>query len=290
MNLYDANADYLARAKGLIESELSELCLVKLARGALSIEQRLELIYTKSNLEECVQGASHIQECIGDHLDQKQALYEQLDSLTLLSGGQVPICSSTSKFLPTLLFAKMVNLKSQCLIAHPSNPLLHIRLVELVPMPDTSEEILIKVRLTMDELEQKPVVLRKEIRGLASDRLQFAVFQEAFRLVHDEIMTPDDVDTVVADGIGPRFAFMGPWMTAHLNDEGLAEYLRKHNKDIYNVNLDCRPLWRLDGEAAQQIVDTMLHLAPIDKINERRAWRDKCIIELARMKEQLGDH
>jgi L-gulonate 3-dehydrogenase len=140
----------------------------------------------------------------------------------------------------------------------------------------------------MKQVGQKPVVLRKEVSGFALNRLQYAVFQEAFRLVHDGVMTPDDVDTVVSDGLGPRYAFMGPWMTAHLNAAGLGDYLARYSDGIYNVSKDCQPLLRIQGEAAQLIADAMTHEVPIDKLTEKRAWRDTCLVELAKIKDQLG--
>lgn len=283
---------------------MRKLCDDKLARGNLTFEQRLDLIHLTYSLAECIHGAAHIQECINDDLLEKQQLFAKIDSildeefddeqqLPLDVEGQnrqVPICSSSSVHLPNLLFQLVVKHKSQCLVAHPINPLVHVRLVELIPSIDTREEILIKVRLTMDEIEQKPVVLRKEVPGFALNRFQYAVFQEAFRMVHDGVMTPDDVDTVISDGLGPKYAFMGPWMTAHLNAEGLTDYLTRFHREIYNVTKSCMPLLEMDGEAAQQIIDSVIHRAPIDELDDKRAWRDKCIIELARVKDRMGKY
>lgn len=287
VQLYDVNAECLAQAPDLIARELKELCDKKLARGTLSLEERLALISTTESLEECLRDAIHVQECVFDNLPLKQELFKKVDSL-VGDNNEVAICSSTSIHLPSLVFEGVVKHKSQCLVAHPINPPLHVRLVELIPCPETREEILIRTRLTMDEVGQKPVVLHKEISGFALNRLQYAVFQEAFRLIHDGVMSPEDVDTVVSDGLGPRYAFMGPWMTAHLNATGMGEYLEKYAGGIYNVSKDCQPLLRIEGEAAQQIVDAMMIEVPLNKLAEKRAWRDKCLIELAKIKDNLG--
>lgn len=288
VQLFDTNKECLAKAPEMIREELAKLFEKNLTRGTLTLEERMALISTTESLETCVKDAYHIQECVFDSLPLKQDLFEQVDSLVGEDNKDVAICSSTSIHLPSLVFSKVTKHKDQCLVAHPINPPLHVRLVELIPCPETRMEILIKARLTMDEVGQKPVVLRKEVSGFALNRLQYAVFQEAFRLVHDGVMTPDDVDTVVSDGLGPRYAFMGPWMTAHLNAAGMADYLERYSNGIYNVSRDCQPLLRLEGEAAQQIVDTMTHEVPIEKLNEKRAWRDMCLIELAKVKDRLG--
>jgi len=102
-------------------------------------------------------------------------------------------------------------------------------------------------------------------------------------------MTADDVDIVVSDSLGPRYAFMGPWMTAHLNAAEIGDYLERYANGIYKVSCDCVPLRKIEGEAAQQIVDAMnYHEVPLDKLDQKRAWRDKCLIELAKIKDQLG--
>uniref|UniRef100_A0A6G1SDY1 Lambda-crystallin n=1 Tax=Aceria tosichella TaxID=561515 RepID=A0A6G1SDY1_9ACAR len=288
VQLYDVNQEYLVGAPKLIREELTYLCENKIARGSLTLEERMNLISTTNSLEECLKDTIHIQECVFDDLAMKQDLFQQVDKL-LGNNTEVAICSSTSIHLPSKVFAKVNKHKDQCLVAHPVNPPLHVRLVELIPCSETRDDILKRTRETMKEIGQKPVVLKKEVSGFALNRLQYAVFQEAFRLVHDGVMTPDDVDTVVSDGLGPRYAFMGPWMTAHLNATGLGDYFARYSDGIYNVSKDCQPLLRLQGEAAQLIADTMTHEVPIDKLPEKRKWRDECLTELAKLKDRLGN-
>lgn len=273
----------------IIHLELSNLCAKNLARGHLSLDQRLQLITTTLSLKECIAGACHIQECVFEDKDLKRRLFADIDKLMEEDNYETSICSSTSVHLPSVLFADVVKHKSQCLVAHPINPPLYVRLVELVPHADTREEIVIKTRLLMDEIGQKPVVLNKEISGFALNRIQFAVFQQAFRLVHDGIMTPLDIDTVVSEGLGPRYAFIGPWMTAHLNANGVSDYFDKFGEGIYNISKDSQSLMRLEGEAAQQVTDSMLCTVPLEQLNLKRAWRDKCLLELSQLKDKIPD-
>ena len=37
----------------------------------------------------------------------------------------------------------------------------------------------------------------------------------------DDVLSVEDVDKVMSDGLGMRYAFMGPFETCHLNAEGL---------------------------------------------------------------------
>lgn len=287
VKLYDTNIEAQEGAPDLIRKQHESLEANGQSRGSLTIDERMKLVQTYDTMEEALEGVLHVQECVYDDLTLKQEVFEQIDEWL----GEQPLtslCSSTSIHLPSQVFSKVVKHRDQCLVAHPINPLNLIRLVELVPCKETRLEIVLRTRITMDEIEQKPVVLRKEVSGFAINRLKYALFQEAFRLVYDGVMTPDDVDTVVSDGLGPRYAFMGPWMTAHLNATGMGEYLQRYSEGIYNVSKDCQPLLRIQGEAAQLIVDVMTHVVPLDKLDEKRAWRDKCLGELAKTKEKLG--
>lgn len=49
---------------------------------------------------------------------------------------------------------------------------------------------------------------------------RYAILNETWRLVQDGILDVKDIDKVMSEGLGPRYAFMGPLETAHLNAEG----------------------------------------------------------------------
>lgn len=72
----------------------------------------------------------------------------------------------------------------------------------------------------MSEAGQKPVVLSREIEGFALNRIQYAILSECWRLIDAGILSVKDIDSVMSDGLGPRYAFLGPMETAHLNAEG----------------------------------------------------------------------
>ena len=65
-----------------------------------------------------------------------------------------------------------------------------------------------------------PVAVLKEVEGFILNRLQGALLAEAFRLVAEGYVTPEDLDKTVADGLGLRWSFMGPFATIELNAPG----------------------------------------------------------------------
>src|SRR5690606_7740495 len=64
---------------------------------------------------------------------------------------------------------------------------------------------------------QSPIRLNREVKGFIVNRLQGALLAEAFKLVEDGVCGVADVDAAIADGLGLRWSFMGPFETIDLN-------------------------------------------------------------------------
>ena len=77
-----------------------------------------------------------------------------------------------------------------------------------------------RAREIYDSIGQVPVTVLKEIEGFILNRLQGALLAEAFRLASEGYVTPQDLDKTVADGLGLRWSFMGPFETIELNAPG----------------------------------------------------------------------
>ena len=90
-------------------------------------------------------------------------------------------------------------------------------MVEIIPHEKTLETIKNKTRDLMIQAGQKPVMLNREIDGFVLNRIQFAVNNEAYRLVDAGICSPKDLDIVLTAGLGMRYAVIGPMETSHLN-------------------------------------------------------------------------
>lgn len=65
---------------------------------------------------------------------------------------------------------------------------------------------------------------------------RFAILDEVWRLVTDGVLNVRDIDSVMSDGLGMRYAFLGPLETAHLNAEGFLSYSERYSKAIYDVS------------------------------------------------------
>ena len=80
----------------------------------------------------------------------------------------------------------------------------------------TSTEAVNAALTHYDDLVMHPLVVRTEIEGYLSDRLQEALWREILHLVNDGVATTRELDEAVHYGPGLRWAGMGTNLTFHL--------------------------------------------------------------------------
>ena len=117
--------------------------------------------------------------------------------------------------MPTDLQAPLTH-PERLLVAHPFNPVYLLPCVELVAGEKTDPAALDRVDPWLSALGMKPVRVRKEIEAFIADRLLEAVWREALWLVKDGIGTTEDIDEIVRQGFGLRWAQMGVFETYRL--------------------------------------------------------------------------
>lgn len=283
VTIFDIIPEVVEKALQQTQEELNNLEKKGLLRGTLTAAQQFSCIRGSHNLKEAVTGALFMQECIPEVLDMKKKLYADLDAVI---GNTTIISSSTSTFMPSL-FSKDLKHKDQVLVSHPVNPPYYVPLVEIVPAPWTKPEYTAKTRELMTEIGQKPVTLSREIEGFALNRIQYAILNETWRLVADGILSVKDIDSVMSDGLGMRYAFLGPLETAHLNAEGMLSYCDRYCNTIYAVSQTMGETPRMEGPVAQQVAKELGEMVALDKLPERRAWRDACLTKLAQLKKNI---
>ena len=74
------------------------------------------------------------------------------------------------------------NIADECSLPQV-NPPYFMPLVEIVPSPWTAPDVVRKTRQLLKDIGQSPVTLNKEVAGFIQPRIQFAILQEALRLV-----------------------------------------------------------------------------------------------------------
>ncbi|XP_073846197.1 beta Hydroxy acid dehydrogenase 2 [Musca autumnalis] len=282
--LYDILPEQLSSALEYIDIELHRLEEQGLLRGDLSAEEQFKCLSTTTDIKELTRGAVFIQECIPERIEWKRALYQQLDDIL---EEQTVVSSSTSTFMPSL-FTEGLKHCENMLVSHPLNPPYYIPLVEIVPAPWTSPEAVEFTRHLMLEIKQKPVTLKQEILGFATNRIQYAILNEIWHLVEKDILTVQDIDTVMNDGLGLRYAFLGPMETAHLNADGITDYIQRFGGEIHKVSETYDAIPKMEpGPTLEKIAKQCEEMVPKDKLAERRKQRDEFLTKLSALKKEF---
>ena len=280
--VYDAEPTSAVRAKEFVRrrSPISQRWGSPRPKSAETIAARVK---PTARMEDALDGVSYVQESAPERVETKIELYETLDRI---ARAETILASSTSG-LPASAFTEGLEHRARCLVVHPINPPHLIPLVEIVPAPWTDDKVVDRATALMREVGQSPIQLRREVNGFVVNRLQSAILGEAFRLVEDGIVSANEVDRAVSDGLGLRWCFMGPFQTIDLNAKtGVAEYCRNLGPMYYGLakeQADPRP-W------TQKLVETiegqLRERTAAEAIASRQQWRDKYLAKLGAFKCQ----
>lgn len=263
---------------------MEELEEAHMLRGELTAAQQLSLLSSYDSLAQALEGAFFVQECVFEQLELKQSVFQDVERLV---GKDVILSSSTSCLVPSMVFSKVQN-RSRCLVSHPVNPPYCVKLVELVPHSETAAAVMDTTHALMTKVGQAPVRLKKEIDGFALNRVQAAIIAESWRLVQDGVISVKDIDLVMSEGLGMRYAFVGPMETIHLNaPEGVEDYMKRYGEGITRILTSFGPVPEFTGEGSKSIVNEMCELIPCDQqhLSARKERRDQLLMGLAKLKK-----
>ena len=221
-------------------------------------------------LEAALQGVDLVQENGPEREEVKRALFEQFDRLA----PRTAILASSSSAIVASRFSEMLPGRDRCMIGHPVNPPHLVPIVEVCGAPWTSSAAIDRARAIYASVGQVPVTIHREVEGFVLNRLQSVVLAEALRLVSEGIITPQDLDHTIKDGLGLRWAFMGPFETIELNAPGgITDYLSRYGPAFQRIASDPAPPSVWTGTSVERLVAAWGE-PPRDELDARRAWRD----------------
>lgn len=283
VRLHDVSAAALERAPAAARAKLDAL-----AEAGLLDEEPATVaarITTSPDLAEAVAGAGLVLEQVLEKPDLKRAVFADLDRLA----PPEAVLASSSSSIPASVFAEGLAGRARCLVAHPGNPPFLIPVVEIVPAPFTAPEAAARVCALMEQAGQMPVLLGREVRGFVYNRLQGAMLREAYCLLRDGVISVADLDRIVTHGLGMRYSVIGPFETSDLNYRGgLAEHAERMaaNYAAMGAERGQNDPWTPDLVA--KAVAERRALLPLDRWEERVAWRDRELMALLRFRRSRG--
>ena len=165
-----------------------------------------------TSLEEAVKNADFIQECASENYALKTRLMATIDKY---AKPKAIISSSSSGLLPTKIYSKCKN-PQRTIIGHPFNPVYLLPAVEIVPGKKTSKKNLDNAKKFYKSISMNPIMVKHELPGYLSDRLQEALWREGLHIINEGHATTEDLDRAIEDGPGLRWSLMGTFLTFHL--------------------------------------------------------------------------
>ena len=270
--LYDVGLDIAEKARGLVTQGLSDLAELGLIDNPKTAAARVRVA---GNLADALDAVDLVQESLPESIETKRSIFSELDRL---AAPETILASSTSTIVASL-FTQSLKGRHRCLVAHPVNPPHLIPLVELVGTPWTAPEIVAKARAIYQAVGQAPIIVKREIEGFILNRLQAVLLSEAFRLVEDGYVTPQDLDKTLKDGLGLRWSFMGPFETIELNaPRGIPDYCRRYGASLSALSAANPAIY--GGENLDRILAQWDKVLTPDQVAARMRWRDRRLAAL----------
>jgi ketoreductase RED1 len=234
-------------------------------------EELLSRLEIAGSVEEAVDGVHAVQENGPERLEFKQDLFAAIEKA---APAEALILSSTSGLTPSSMSERMAD-PGRLVVGHPFNPPHLIPLVELV---GASESEVARAKEFYLSLGKVPVVVHKEVRGHVANRLQRVLFEECVNLVEDGVVSMTELDDIVTNSVGVRWATVGPFLAFHLGGgPGGLRHMMSHLMPY------------IPAPVQERLADQAEAVYPLASNEERAARRDRQQLEIISSKERDDD-
>lgn len=235
----DIAENYLENTKRIIQ--LNQKTLIK--EGLLTQEQAEESLklISYSTDKGVFADADLIIEAIIEKMDIKQDYWKEVEGI---APKNCIFATNTSGLSINGICLKLDN-KKRFIGMHWWNPPHIIPLIELIKNNETSDETVQVLKELVDKIGKESVVVLKDVNGFIGNRIQFAVYREALKIVEDGIATVEDVDKAMKFGPGFRYPVLGPFETSDLGGLDTFYYISSY---LFNDLSDVKHPTKLQQE------------------------------------------
>jgi 3-hydroxybutyryl-CoA dehydrogenase len=201
VQLIDLNEAQLEKAVATISKNLDR----QVAKGTLTEEQKAQTLAnltTSNSIENGVSNAELVVEAATENVDLKLKIFQTLDAN---APANCILASNTSSISITKI-ASVTNRPSQVIGMHFMNPVPVMKLVEVIRVYSTSNEINDKVFEISKQLGKVPVEVN-DYPGFVANRILMPMINEAIYTLYEGVAGVEEIDTVMKLGMGHP---MGP--------------------------------------------------------------------------------
>jgi len=264
------------QARVFVEAGLFE------AGSAESLEARLS---AAESIDEAVAGADYVTEAVFESREVKKAALERISA----AAGPETVIGTNTSAIPISELAEAVRFPERFLGVHWMNPAPFIPGVELIATAHTTPAAVAAVEAMLIAAGKAPAQVA-DTPGFVANRLQFALYKEAVRILEEGLATPSQIDTVVSNAFGFRLALFGPFAIGDM--AGLDVYAASYESLAaeYGERLAAPELLTSTVAAGDLGVKSgrgFLDI-PADQIPALLAYRDSAYQSLSALRRRLG--
>ncbi len=240
----DPNQQSLATVPERIRANLAAMVAhgVQLPEEVDAILQQVRLT---TDLADGCRDAAFVTEAVFEDLGLKQQIFADLDAIC---PPDVTLCSNTSVISITEIASKAKR-RERIVGTHWWNPPYLIPLVEVVRAEETAVSFAEAIFDLLQKVGKRPVHVYRDVPGFVGNRLQHALWREAFAIIDEGICEPATVDEVVRSSFGLRLPVLAPVENADM--VGLDLTLAIHDYILPHLNANPTPSTTLQEKAAQ---------------------------------------
>jgi 3-hydroxybutyryl-CoA dehydrogenase len=170
-----------------------------------------EHVTAAASIAEGVDGADLVVEAVVERPDVKASVYGEIEA----AAAETAVIATNTSSIPIAQLAAGLRRPERFLGMHWFVPPLLVPCVEVIPGAATDPAAVQRVVEALTRLGKAAVVVG-DGPGFVANRIQFAMFREAARIVEDGLATPEQVDEVVRSSFGFRLPFFGPFTIADM--------------------------------------------------------------------------
>ena len=251
----------------------------------LSAAASVERFRFVASPEDAVADAGFVQENGPERLDIKRDLFRRLDEA---APPDALLATSSSTITISEFQDACTRHPERVVLGHPFNPPHLIPLVEVGGGKQTALDAIERTLNFYRATGKHPIHLRREIMGHVANRLQAALWQEAFNLVRAGVASVADVDAAIAHGPGLRWSLLGPFMNLHLSG-GAGGMGALFGKPLWRAT---ESMWRdlgsvtVDADLGALVVAGVSDEVGDGDLTEVIRQRDEVLVKLLKLKSE----
>lgn len=236
--------------------------------------------------EDAVGGAEYITEAVPEKPEIKQAALERISKT---APADAVIGSNTSS-IPIHILSGFTSHPERFLGVHWMNPAPFVPGVEVISGPTTTDGVFTAAQRLVESLG-KTATRATDSAGFVANRLQFALYAEAARIVEEGLATTAEVDAIVSTSFGFRLALFGPFAIGDM--AGLDVYASSYEvlQREFGERFAQPELVRAAIESGNLGLKTGHGLLAVrqDEVDALKSYRENAYAQLSQLRTSIGE-